>query len=124
MKDKLPAIAFLLGACLVGFALSRPADALDLPLSELKDAVITCSPTVITPILSAAPQGSTRADWMHVSNNSTTCIHVGGAGITATTGLVLGTSCRDGVGIDLPVKRAYCLSASGSLPLDVVYGVR
>ena len=124
MKRSIPAIAFLLGACLVGFALSRPAVALNQSLSELKDMAIACSASTVTPILAAAPQGTTRADSMYIANTSATCVRVGGSAVTSTTGASIGSGCRDGAGITMDVKKAYCLSTSGTVTVDVIYGVQ
>ena len=113
MKRTLAVIGLLLFA---GVAMG-----LDSPLSELKDTTVACSPTAATKI---AASSTVRAEAMYISNKSATCVRVGGSGITASTGAEIGDGCHDGPGISVDAKVAYCFSESGSVTVDVLYGVR
>lgn len=94
--------------------------ALDAPLSELRDAEVACSASTPTPIEAAG----TRAESMFISNGSTTCVRIGGSGVTATTGASIGDGCQDGSNISVDVKKAWCLSTSGTVTVDTLYGNR
>jgi hypothetical protein len=94
--------------------------ALDAPLSELKDAEVACSASTPTPIEAAG----TRAESMFISNGSATCVRIGGSGVTATTGASIGDGCQDGSNISVDVKKAWCLSTSGTITVDTLYGNR
>lgn len=94
--------------------------ALDAPLSELKDAEVACSASTPTPIEAAG----TRAESMMLANDSATCVRIGGSAVTATTGIAIGDGCTGGRTISLDVKKAYCLSTSGTITIDTLYGVR
>lgn len=94
--------------------------ALDAPLSELKDAEVACSASTPTPIEAAG----TRAESIWISNGSATCVRIGGSGVTSTRGASIGDGCQDGTSISLDVKKAWCLSTSGTVTVDTLYGVR
>lgn len=94
--------------------------ALDAPLSELKDAEVACSASTPTPIEAAG----TRAESIFISNGSATCVRIGGSAVAATTGASIGDGCQDGKNISLDVKKAWCLSTSGTVTVDTIYGVR
>jgi hypothetical protein len=94
--------------------------ALDAPLSELKDAEVACSASTPTPIEATG----TRAESMFISNGSATCVRIGGSGVTATTGASIGDGCQDGSNISVDVKKAWCLSTSGTVTVDTLYGNR
>lgn len=94
--------------------------ALDAPLSELRDAEVACSASTPTPIEAAG----TRAESMFISNGSATCVRIGGSGVTATTGASIGDGCQDGSNISVDVKKAWCLSTSGTITVDTLYGNR
>ena len=94
--------------------------ALDAPLSELRDAEVACSASTPTPIEAVG----TRADALFISNSSATCVRIGGSSVSATTGASIGVGCQDGSNISLDVKKAWCLSTSGTITVDTLYGVR
>lgn len=94
--------------------------ALDAPLSELRDAEVACSASTPTPIEAAG----TRAESIYISNASATCVRIGGSSVTASTGASIGDGCTDGVGISVDAKKAWCLSTSGTVTVDTIYGVR
>lgn len=64
----------------------------------------------------------TLVEAIYVANDSATCIRIGGSDVTASTGVSIGTGCRDGVGFSFDAKRAWCLSTSGTVTVDVVGG--
>lgn len=94
--------------------------ALDAPLSELRDAEVACSASTPTPIEAAG----TRAESIFISNGSATCVRIGGSAVSATTGASIGDGCQDGKNISVDVKKAWCLSTSGTVTVDTIYGVR
>jgi hypothetical protein len=94
--------------------------ALDAPLSELRDAEVACSASTPTPIEAAGVQ----AESLFISNASATCVRIGGSAVTSTRGASIGDGCQDGRSISLDVKKAWCLSTSGTVTVDTIYGVR
>lgn len=94
--------------------------ALDAPLSELKDAEVACSASTPTAIEAAG----TRAESIFISNSSATCVRIGGSAVAATTGASIGVGCQDGPSITVDVKKAWCLSTSGTVTVDTLYGNR
>ena len=106
----------LLALCLIAPVLM----ALDAPLSELRDAEVACSASTPTMIEAAG----TRAESLFISNSSATCVRIGGSAVSATTGASIGDGCQDGKNISLDVKKAWCLSTSGTITVDTLYGVR
>lgn len=64
----------------------------------------------------------TLVESVYIANESATCIRVGGSDVTSSTGLSLGSGCRDGIGFAIDAKRAWCLSTSGTVTVDVVGG--
>ncbi len=64
----------------------------------------------------------TPVESIYVANDSATCVRIGGADVASTTGISIGTGCRDGVGMAIDARRAWCLSTSGTVTVDVVGG--
>ena len=97
------------------------AMALSTPLGELKNcANITIGAT--TPVSSKTCMGAAGSSIV-VQNESTSCIRVGGSGVTATTGLDVGSGCDAGPVVSFDAKVVYMLSVSGDVPgVDVVWG--
>lgn len=120
MKKPFLPLAALFG--LVLLASMHDAAALSQPLGELRDTEVACSASVPTLINGADGLGGVSS--LYIANDSATCVRVGGSAVSATTGASIGDGCRDGNGITVDARRAYCLSTSGSITVDVVYGVQ
>lgn len=89
-------------------------------LSELKDVEVTCLSTV-TPIVGS---GASSAASFYIANDSATCVRVGGSAVTASKGASIGSGCRDGPGISVDARKAWCISTGGDIAVDVIYGVK
>lgn len=59
---------------------------------------------------------------VYIANDSTTCVRVGGTGLTSTTGATVGSGCRDGAGLSLDAKGGRCLSTGAAVTVDVLAG--
>lgn len=91
---------------------------LSTPVAQLKNKQVACSTT-------AAQIGPDTAEpnfsALCVQNTSATCVRVGGAGVTSSTGVAVGNGCAAGQVFCADARRAYCAAAS-SVTVDVVYG--
>lgn len=108
---------------LVAFFGGPPAaKALSMPLSQLKNCDnITISST---PVSSETCMGGWGSN-VSVQNESTTCIRVGGPGITSTTGYSVGSGCASGAAISVDAKRFWMISSGADVTgVDVVWGVQ
>lgn len=91
------------------------------PLAELRTTSVTCgtSATQIT----AAGNAS-----MMIINTSATAVYVGGSDVdgstSGTTGIDVCDGCTVSKKLSVDAKEAYCVVASGSVVVEVLYGVR
>lgn len=110
---------YLIGAVVA--LLSLGALGLNSPLAEFRDKTVDCDatgdPEAITPATNAPNFGS-----LCVQNTSATCVHLGGSGVTTTTGIDVGDGCAAGKVFCADVRKMWCESASGTVTVDVVYG--
>jgi hypothetical protein len=113
--------AFLAGAGLVIFSLV--AMGLDVPLGGLDNWQVDCA-AAATPLTTDSGGTKHYTDTIYVGSSSATCVHIGGTGVTATTGLSVGTGCREGVGVSIDSRLATCFSSGGTVTVDVVGGKR
>lgn len=97
----------------------QPQPMLDTPLAQLSDAAVACSASTPTLLIPAG----TQVDSFYVANSSATCVHIGGPTVS-TRGVIIGLGCRDGNGINFDARRGWCLSESGTVTVDTVYGAR
>jgi len=114
----------LVVVALVAFIGGPPAArALSMPLAQVKNCDnITINAT--TPVSSETCMGGWGSS-VTVQNESTTCIRVGGSGVTATTGLSVGSGCAAGTVVTFDAKRAWMISTSGDVTgVDVVWGLQ
>lgn len=91
-------------------------------LSALQNSAVVCPAAGGTP--ARTPASGTPASSIFVYNTSTTCIRVGGVGVTASTGAQIGENCDLGMGISVDARSAYCISEGvGTVTVQVLYGV-
>lgn len=102
------------------------AMALSTPLSSMTQWEVTCDS-----VDGGAPQdimidtgGVTHSGMssVYLGNDSTTCVRVGGTGLTSTTGATIGSSCRDSSGISIDTRGGRCLSTGAAVTIDVLAG--
>jgi|GEM_PF-3360919 len=90
-------------------------------LVEIKTTTVSCG----TSATQIAPGAGTRS--FMVVNTSATAVYVGGSdvdGSTAgTTGIDVCDGCTAGKTLSMDAREAYCVVASGSVSVEVVYGV-
>lgn len=90
-------------------------------LVEIKTTSVACG----TSATAIAPGAGTRS--VMVVNTSATAVYVGGDdvdGSTAgTTGIDVCDGCTAGKTLSMDARGAYCVVASGSVTVEVVYGV-
>ena len=109
------------GALVLGFFVyPPPAAALDKPLGELKTATPSCG-TSATEIAAGTPNKKSFT----VINTSATAVYVGGSNVdgstAGTTGIDVCDGCTAGKSFAVDARRAYCVVASGSVAVEVVY---
>lgn len=97
------------------------APLLDSPVSKIDQWEIACSASTATNLLENA---SDIVESIYVANDSTTCVRIGGDDVTSSTGASIGDGCRDGAGMAIDTRHAWCLSTSGSVTVDVLGGRR
>lgn len=98
-------------------ALSAPqVIALANPVRDLRDSTVTCgaSATLIQ------PTGGMSS--VFIQNTSSTCIRIGGVGVTTSTGLQVGDGCAAGKVIAMDATRGWCAAESSSVEATLVYG--
>lgn len=84
--------------------------------AHLQNTTVSCA-TTVTEI---KPSANTVS--MYIANSSATCISLGGTTVTTSTGMSLGSGCRDGIGTSIAFNAATCISrGGGSVTVDVVY---
>lgn len=113
-KEAIPYLILGLVLMLVGIA-PPIAHALSNPIAELQNTSVSCGATATA----IAPSGASS---MCIENVSTTCVQVGGPGITSTTGLAVGSGCSAGQVFCADVKRMFCAASAGTVSVDVMYG--
>lgn len=112
-----PAIFFAaVVVTLVALAAPRVV-ALSQPIRDLKNTAVTCgaSATLISPTGGASS--------MLLQNSSTTCVRVGGSGVTTSTGVSIGSGCPAGQVIGVDATRGWCAAESSTVAIQILYGV-
>jgi len=119
--NRIPLFAILAVGLVVGAIVSPQVQALSTPLADLQNcANITVGASTV--VDSATCMGGTGSSIV-VQNESTSCIRVGGSGVTATTGLDVGSGCDAGPVVSFDARRVYMISVSGDVTgVDVVWG--
>lgn len=111
----------LFGLIVAGFVgWPPPAAALSKSLGEIKTASTTCA-TSATEIIPSDPMKNS----MMLVNTSSTAVYVGGSNVdgstAGTTGIDVCDGCTAGKTLSLDARRAWCVVASGTVALEVVY---
>lgn len=92
------------------------------PLVELKTTSVSCG----TSATQIAPGNGNKS--MMLVNTSATAVYIGGSdvdGSTAgTTGVDICDGCTAGKTLSVDSREAYCVVASGSVTVEVLYGVQ
>lgn len=98
------------------------ARALSMPIAQLKNCDnITVSSTAVS---SEACMGGWGSN-ISVQNESTTCIRVGGSGVTTTTGFSVGVGCASGAAISIDAKRLWLISSGADVTgVDIMWGAQ
>ena len=109
-------LAAVVVALVIGFGGPPIASALSTPLTDLKDSQVALNASTATAI---APSGTSS---MCVQNTSATCVQIGGSAVTTTTGVAVGSGCAGGQVLCLDAKRAWGISTSGSITVNVISG--
>ena len=111
-------LAVLVGALVLVFGGPPAAKALSNPIRDLKNVEVSCTET--TPVL-IAPTGG--ASSMCIQNENAGQVRIGGSGVTASNGLQISATGHSGKVFCADMTRAWCISESGTVVVDVVYGV-
>jgi hypothetical protein len=92
------------------------------PLVELKTATVTCA-TSATQIKPSAAGKS-----MMIINTTSTAVYVGGTNVdgstAGTTGVDVCDGCTAGKTLSVDSREAYCVVASGTQAIEILYGVQ
>ncbi|MEK9722163.1 MAG: hypothetical protein VW405_01600 [Rhodospirillaceae bacterium] len=117
--------AFVAGAALLAFGGWPPeAHALSAPLGDLQGGgsgdQVTCA-TTATAIAPKTFQG-VRPKSMTVQNTSATAVFVGGSSVDTTGGAEVCDGCAFGQTFAFDGGRAWCIVASGTQAVSVVWG--
>lgn len=91
---------------------------LSAPLAQLKQHTVTCATTATA----LHPGGAERASSFLVINSSTTAVRVGDEGVTSSTGADVCDGCNIGKTFSFDARKAWCIVASGTQAVEVVYG--
>lgn len=116
-------IAAAFVSLIVGALVAPVAQALSTPLSGLKNCDnITVGASAV--VSSKTCMGETGSSIL-VQNESTSCIRVGGPGVTATTGVSIGDGCAGGKTFGFDGRVLHMISVSGDVAgVDVVWGLQ
>lgn len=100
------------------------AHALDRPIATVNDTEITV-PAARTE-LHAVSSSILSFDTVYIGNTLTTCIRVGGATLTTTSGFDVGSGCRDGAGVSIDATQVWVMDDGGGTVagVDVIWGKR
>ena len=109
------------GSLVFGFVVYPPkANALSKPLGEIKTATTTCSTTA-----SEIAAGTPNKKSFTVINTSATAVYVGGSNVDGSTagatGIDVCDGCTAGKSFAVDARRAYCVVASGTVAVEVLY---
>lgn len=96
---------------------------LSTPIGALKTATVSCPGSASSPTKVTAGLGAVSA--MSLQNVSATCVQIGGATVTSTTGHAVGLGCASGQTYPLDGKEAYCISSAvGAVSTQLNYGTQ
>jgi len=99
----------------------RRAEALSQTLPALQDSQVNCTDTIAAVHTQLNPNRVIAS--FACENTSTDCVHLGGPGITVTTGLSYGDGCAAGKIVSMDVARAWCASPA-PVTLNCTYATR
>lgn len=123
MKDKI-LVAVLVAAGVLVLSMGG-ARALSTALSTTKNSTVTCPAAGGAAARVPAASAAISASALFIYNESATCVRIGGAGVTSTTGLPVGVGCDGGATFSIDAREAYCISSDGStVAVQVLYGTQ
>lgn len=88
------------------------------PLRALHTDAVSCGTTATS--IADNLSGSARS--MLLQNTSATAINIGGADVTTSKGIQVCDGCTAGKTFSVDTREAYCVVASGTVSLEVVWG--